>query len=662
MVDALKSIFFGRGPHVGSVRPGEGFEPQVEMTEEEFVKLLSTHEDRSKKDGPYICRPMGGDGRRSDSNAEEWRVFPADFDELMPGDLERLDAWFEKQGLHAILATTFSHAPEQPRLRAWVFCSREITSAEHSVLHQALLPVFEGFKLDICTAKPSQPLFLPACPPEKKPFAFSRHYHGVPLDVDAVLAGYREVLEEQEEGRKRDAKQAKTGVRSLPDIDYFNKHFDEIHDLLLEHGYRSRSRNRYCSPGSKSGRAAVIYYPELNRVLSYHEPEHDPLASRDKLGRALLNDPFAVVCTLKFAGDFKAAYHFAKAWAQSRGFKEEVVAVVLPPIVSELNIESGMAPKAFLVRPILERKSIYVCTGESNAGKSTILQYLGHCLVRGGFFGPHEVPTRGKVLWIAGEDAYNSRLRVAAMVQHFQQTRSPDFHLLPGIVQVLNPESISSLHHMIEQAMGEEAEILAFFLDSKAVLWGGEDENSNSEASLFMRTMREELCERYGASVFLLHHLTKRSKDPNAEQSARGAGALINDADAELRFVKSETAGRLTMQPGPKLRGKRWEPVHFENKLVTLDKAQYPSLVDSQGFSPEVNIATPVNNFGKSMTDIQQDQKLLDLLKVMDGLNGNGPGTGSPHDEPDSSRSESGSSHIEAHNRDGGGTGLARRN
>jgi hypothetical protein len=613
----LGRIIFGRGPHVGSVKPGDGFEPQVEMTEDEFIRLITTHEIREKKDGTYICRPMGGDGRRSDSNAEEWPLFPADFDDLLPGDIERLAEWFDKQGLKAVLSTTFSHDTDHPRVRAWLFCSRDVTAGEHGVLHQALLPVFEGFKLDVCTAKPSQPLFLPACPEAKKSLAFARSFAGRPLDIDGVLAGYREVIEDRERARKHDAKAHKTGVRSLPDIEYFNRNFDEIHDLLVEHGYKSRHRNRYCAPGSKSGRAAVIYYPELQRVLSYHEPDHDPLAARDKFGNALLNDPFGVVCSLKFGGDFKATYHFAKAWAQSRGFKEEVHVAPLPPIVSELNIESGMEPRKFLVRPILERKSIYLCTGDSNAGKSTVLQYLAHCIVRGIPFGPCEVPHNGRVLWIAGEDSYNSRLRIAGMLQYFSATRSPEYHILPGVIQVLSAESMESLHRMIEQAMGEEAEIAAFFLDSKAVLWGGEDENNNSEASQFMATLRAEMCERYGATVFLLHHLTKKSKDGSGEQSARGAGALINDADAEIRFSRSDTAGKLTMQPGAKMRGKRWDPLHFENKLLTLDQKLWPTLVDPQGYVPEINIAVPVNAFGKSLQAHQQDQKLQNLLQAI---------------------------------------------
>lgn len=617
---ALRRVVFGRGPHVGAASPATGFEPEVEASVEEFTKLLTTHIVREKKDGDYICRPMGGDGRRSDANAEEWALFPADLDELLPGDLDRLDKWFESQGLQAVLTTTFSHSAETPRLRVWLFCSREVSANEHPVLHQALLPVFEGFKLDICTAKPSQPIFLPACPEAKKSLAFARAYKGKPLDVDAVLAGFREVLTEREQARKHDAKTHKTGVRTLPDIEYFNAHFDGIDELLVEHGYKRRSRNRYCAPGSKSGRAAVIYYPETQRVLSYHEPDHDPLAARDKFGRALLNDPFAVVCALKFAGDFKATYHFARSWSQKQGFQETVAAAPLPPIVSELNIEAGMEPRKFLVRPLFERGSIYLCTGESNAGKSTVLQYLGHCLVRGIPFGAHEVANRGRVLWIAGEDSYNARLRVAGMLQHFSVPRHPDYHLLPGAIQVLNPESIDSLHRMIEKAMGEEAEIAAIFLDSKAVLWGGQDENSNSETSLFMATLRTEICERYGASVFLLHHLTKKSKDPNAEQSARGAGALVNDADAEVRFSRSDTAGRLTMGPGPKLRGKRWEPMHFETKLLTLDAKTFPGLVDAQGFSPEINIAIPINSFGKSLATIQQDAKLRAVLAAVTSL------------------------------------------
>lgn len=613
----MKSIVFARGPHVGAATPGTGFEPEVELEVDEFVKLLTEHHARDQKDGPYVCRPMGNDGRRSDANAEEWPLFPADFDELLPGDLEKLDEWFSSQELHAILATTFSHTIEAPRLRAWLFCSRNVTASEHAVLHQALLPVFEGFKLDIATAKPSQPLFLPACPSARKAIAFAREYKGKPLDVDAILAGYREVIEEREQSRKHHAKTHKTGVRTLPDIDYFNRHFDGVDAVLIEHGYKRRSNNRYCAPGSKSGRAAVIYYPETQRILSYHEPEHDPLAARDKFGRALLNDPFALVCALKFAGDFKATYLFAKSWAQQQGFKEEQQLPPLASIVSELNIESGMAPKRFLVRPIIEANSIYICTGESNAGKSTVLQYFAHCLVRGGLFGPFEVSHRGKVLWIAGEDSYNARLRVAGMIQRYQQTRHPDYHVLPGIIQVLNSESIESLHRMIAQSLGDEVEIAAIFLDSKVVLWGGQDENSNSETSAFMSVLRSEFCDRYGASVFLLHHLTKRSKDPGAEQSARGAGALINDADAEIRFSFSPTANRLSMAPGSKIRGKRWEPLYFQSELVTLDSKQFSTLVDAQGFAPEINVAVPISSFGKNIATAARDAKLQALLTAV---------------------------------------------
>jgi hypothetical protein len=265
-------------------------------------------------------------------------------------------------------------------------------------------------------------------------------------------------------------------------------------------------------------------------------------------------------------------------------------------ILDGLNIDEGLAPREYLIRPLIERQSIYLCTGTSNSGKSTLLQYVAHCFARGRQVGAYSVPTPGKTLWVAGEDAYNARLRVLGMLDYYGDVPTAKGLILPAAISVMDDQSMIAFHRGVEEAAGRDPELVAIFLDSKSIIWGGDDENSNSENTEFLGIVRDEICERYGAAVFLLHHLTKGSRDPNAPpQTARGASALINNADAEIRFTQSKS-GRLTMAPGNKLRGRRWDPISFDNHLVTLSSTLHPTLRDDQRYMPEINIAVPLGS------------------------------------------------------------------
>src|SRR5205809_4338849 len=83
----------GRAPHVGAVRPEEGFE-NIALPFDELQALLTHHAHRAKKDGPNFTRPMtGGDHSRSDANAGVWRLVPVDVDELQPEELPALKKW-----------------------------------------------------------------------------------------------------------------------------------------------------------------------------------------------------------------------------------------------------------------------------------------------------------------------------------------------------------------------------------------------------------------------------------------------------------------------------------------------------------------------------------------------------------------------------------------
>lgn len=609
-----------RGEHVGAVEPGSDFNPRLALTWDEFVKAVTTFEHRSEKDGPYFCRPMLGSGHRTDANAGNWPLLPVDLDELQPEDSKFLHEWCEKSGLSVVLATTFSHSPDAPRMRLWIRCSRDVTKEEHPFLHMAFAPAIP-FKLDPAVRKLSQPIFLPACPPQRSSHAFARAYEGKAMDVDRMLEGYRDLIAQRSRERAEGAKGIKTGVRVAGGtIDLFNQNFD-LRDLLENSGsYVRRSRNRYMYKGSKSKRAAVVVYtdgPE-HVMVSFHE--NDPLAVKNAEGQPRMLDPFAAYAILEHNNDFKAAFEGARRWVNERGLdgKPKDESAPKPLIILTLDqISENLLPRESVIQGLLERGCVTLATGDSNSGKTTVLQYQSLCIAQGIPFASHPT-TRSKVLWVAGEDAYNAQIRYLALAQRFgisHKDLKDWLFILPQRIEIMREESLHLFQEAIAQTLPQHDNIGAIYLDSKSMVWGGEDENSNDEAARFIQVLNEEVAVPYRAAVIVTHHLTKFKE--KAQQTARGAGALINNIDHEWRFDKKGNDRIVTMEPGSKLRIAPWTPKHFFIEIYSLDTTDHPHLIDNFGESPKISIPQLVNASGVAVGNLEEDLEQSIIIAVM---------------------------------------------
>lgn len=611
------SFEFSRGAHVGIVAPDEGFEPRVAVTWEEFVSLMTDFTVSESKTGEYITRPMGGDGTRSDDNALPWPVLPLDLDELLPEDLSELERWCEK-GPDVIMVTTFSHTADAPRIRLWVKCARPFSATEHMFLFKAfnqgaVLP----FKLDPCTAKPSQPIYLPRCPDARKDLAFAKHYPGAALDVDGMLRGYQAEMRERERRNEGGRFSEGKGVRTPGGmIDSFNKHFD-LSGLIEAHGYKRKTKSRYCAPGSKSGRAALTLHE--SGLISFHDPAHDPLAVHNDLGQPRVLDAFAAYAVLEHNDDFIPAWKAAIRIVKERGWSEDEVGS------AELGYEILSVPQAIgrlraremIVEDLVERESLVIATGQSNSGKTTVLQYLALCVATGRPFGSH-ASMQGKVLWIAGEDQYNAQLRLAAMCSEYGIP--PDdltdwLYILPQAIAVMDKASMTAFHEAVDRCVGSSAAFSMVVIDSKSMCWGGEDENSNDENARFVRDLSAHFVTTYGAAVVITHHLTKNKE--KEEQTSRGASALINNIDHEWRFEMRSTNSTTIMEPGSKLRIARWPEMRFTIKVVELSGTDYPHLRNSQNRMPKISIAELSNAFGVSAKQQQDDVDFAAILTAM---------------------------------------------
>ena len=625
-----KKIYIGRGAHVGAATPEDGFEPSVELTFAEFVSLLTTFTVSQSKTGPYICRAMGGDGRRSDANAQPFDWLPLDLDELLPQDVSTLTDWAQDSGLECILATTFSHTPEAPRFRLWVRCSRDFTNDEHLFLFKAFAAQgFFPFKLDVATAKPSQPIYLPRVLPERKSTAFARHYSGKKLDVDGMLAHMQKEMHERATRDKQSGKG--TGVRQPGGvIDTFNNNFN-LPALLEAHGYKRRTKSRYTAPGSKSGRAAVTLHEW--GLISFHEPSHDPLSQRNDLNVPRVLDPFAVYAVLEHRNDFNEAFAAAASMLKAKGWEAAGEPVSdKPPPEYEILDGPGEIKKTMVYRPAIIERMLYsntvtIAAGDSNSGKSTILIYQAFCIATGLPFAGHRTE-RGRVLWVAGEDSYNAKNRVLAMADEYgipYADLQGKFFLLPQPIAVMQEDSMKAFHASIERRM-QEGPISALYLDSKSIIWGGEKENDNSENAEFLKILAAELCMRYNCAVIVLHHLRKSAND-DEEPSVRGASSLVNNAEQVWNFKARELA--ITMGHS-KLRSAPWNEKRFMLKVIELDAAKHPEQRDNFGMMPTVSLPEPSNQFGVSTKKLSDDYEYADILRALSTL----PQDGSRQNRP----------------------------
>lgn len=614
------SFEYATAAHVGIVKPEEGFESRVLTTWDDFVAKMTTFTVSESKVGAYVCRPMGGDGARTDANALPWPLLPLDLDELLPEDLSDLEEWCRTQGLELILATTFSHTAECPRIRLWVRCSRAFTATEHLFLFRAFNSgaVFP-FKLDPATAKPSQPIYLPRCPEPRKALARSQHYKGAPLDVDGMLRGYQAEMRARELRNEGARFTEGKGVRTPGSmVDTFNRNFD-LRGLIEAHGYKRKTASRYTAPGSKSGRAAVTLHEW--GLLSFHEPTHDPLSHRNDLNQPRVLDPFAVFAILEHGDDFIPAWKAASRLVREKGWESDTEHQ--GDSLHGYDVEDvetwgdAQYAREMVVENLLEREGLVVATGQSNSGKTTVLQYLGLCVALGLPFGTYRT-MQGRVLWVAGEDQYNAQLRVNAMRTEYGIARGAlkdTYFVLPHSISIMKRDSIEQVHEAIARRVGKDTSLSLVIIDSKSMCWGGDDENSNDENARFVRDLITHFRVKYGAAIILTHHLTK-SKEKE-EQTARGASALINNMDHEWRFEMRATSSTTIMEPGSKLRIARWPEMRFLIKVVELSATDHPRLRNSQGNMPKISIAELSNAYGVSAKQEQENAEYEAVLSAI---------------------------------------------
>lgn len=158
--------------------------PAADATDEERKAIKG-------KAAPFFCRPMGGDGRRGNKNAEAARFIALDIDDdLTPKAKPQVETACGL--LSAFVYDTVSSTEEHPHLRIVVEATREILPHEVSAATQSLAfflrdqcPDWQG-KIDDCSEREAQYY----CTPTDKAAKSAQLFHGEPFDVDKYVTQY----------------------------------------------------------------------------------------------------------------------------------------------------------------------------------------------------------------------------------------------------------------------------------------------------------------------------------------------------------------------------------------------------------------------------------------------------------------------------------------
>jgi RecA-family ATPase len=241
-------------------------------------------------------------------------------------------------------------------------------------------------------------------------------------------------------------------------------------------------------------------------------------------------------------------------------------------IISSKQFTEDFEPPDYLIDSLLQRRFLYSLTGPTGAGKTAIALRLSAHVALGQPLGDYAVE-KGRVLYFAGENPDDLRMRWIAMSEHMDFDRSTiDVHFIVGA-----ETAIAAVRDRIETEVKALGGVSLIVVDTSAAYFNCDectDENDNVQAGKHARMFRSLTTLPEGPTVLVLAHPAKNAKNDNL--LPRGGGAFIAEVDGNLVRRKEDALAELHWQG--KFRGPDFEPVAFE--LPTVDAA---TLKDSKG-------------------------------------------------------------------------------
>lgn len=157
---------------------------RTEETLAEYAAMSRDQRAQIKDVGGFVGGRVEGGSRKAGSIKERQIVcLDADF-----GSPDLWDAWELMVGRAALMHSTHSHTPEQPRLRILVPLSRPVSAGEYEPIARRLAALLDIEAFDDTTFEPSRLMYWPSCSLDAE-YVF-KALGGPWVDPDQILATY----------------------------------------------------------------------------------------------------------------------------------------------------------------------------------------------------------------------------------------------------------------------------------------------------------------------------------------------------------------------------------------------------------------------------------------------------------------------------------------
>jgi hypothetical protein len=202
-------------------------------------------------------------------------------------------------------------------------------------------------------------------------------------------------------------------------------------------------------------------------------------------------------------------------------------------ILSSEEFTRDFVPPDYSWDGVLLRGYAYSFTARTGDGKTAVMLALAAATARGRDFAGRQV-TQGTVLYFAGENPDDVRLRWIAMAQHFNfDADNIDVHFVCGTFDIAR-----ELELRIRQEVAAIGGVIMVMINTSPAYFKGENENDNVEMIEHAKMLRRLQSLPGSPTVIAACHPVKGAQNDNL--IPRGGGAFLNEMDGNLCAYKTD--------------------------------------------------------------------------------------------------------------------------
>ena len=264
----------------------------------------------------------------------------------------------------------------------------------------------------------------------------------------------------------------------------------------------------------------------------------------------------------------------------------------------------------WLIRKLVEVKSIGMLFGKPASGKSLIAMKMAYCISNGLDFAGLSVK-QGPVIYLAGEGFAGLQRRFKALEVQFGQP-------IQGIYYSNEPidmMNINTFNKQIEEVLKVCPEPILIIVDTLHRNFGDGDENSSKDFGVVLKNLTD-IINRIGCSVILVHH-----SGHGDNSRARGSSSI--EAGLDIAYKVENDKGQVKLSCKKAKEFEKPYPMYFQIVGVDLPSGW----VDSTGDIINAPVVTPTNptmtNSGNKSKTISAQQQLV-LNSLASAINSSG--------------------------------------